>query len=86
MTDESYTLPPAAAPTNHGHTRASWTLVAGVLLGALVIGVGLAVGEPAVWLTGIVITVGSLLASWVMRLRGFGQPMGERARRDWYAD
>lgn len=86
MTDESYTLPPAAAPTNHGHTRASWTLVTGVLLGALVIGVGLAVGEPAVWLTGIVITAGSLLASWVMRLRGLGQPMGERARRDWYAD
>lgn len=85
MTNESYTLPPAAAPTNHGHTKASWTLVVGAILGALIIGIGLATGQVPVWAAGIVITAGALLASWVMRLRGLGQPVSERTRRDWYA-
>lgn len=85
MTNESYTLTPAAAPTNHGHTRASWMLLVGTVLGALVIGIGLAVGKVPVWVAGIVIVAGSMLAAWVMRRRGFGQPVGERVRRDWYA-
>ncbi|NLI17618.1 MAG: hypothetical protein GX427_02225 [Actinomycetales bacterium] len=86
MADEAYTLPPSAAPANHGHTRASWTLVVGVLLGALVIGVGLAIGNPPLWITGLAVVVGALIASMVMRSRGLGQPLPDSTRRDWYAD
>ncbi len=86
MADEAYTLPPAAAPPNHGHTKAAWVLTAGVIAGALVLGVGLAIASPTLWITGIVVAAGSALASLSMRARGLGQPVTGTRRRDWYAD
>jgi len=86
MTDEGYTLPPAAAPRNHGHTTAAWALVAGVVLGTLVLGIGIALGHTTLAVIGGAIVAASLLLSLAMRSKGLGQPLGEKKPRDWYAD
>lgn len=86
MADEAYTLPPAAAPTNHGHTTAAWVLVVGVIAGALILGVGLAIANPTLWITGIIVIAGSVLASLGLRARGHGQPLTAARRGDWYTE
>ena len=52
QTTEIAYLPPAAPPTNHGHTVAAWFTMIGIMVGALVsaIGVllpGMALTQPA---------------------------------------
>lgn len=78
-----YTLPREAAPKNHGNTKAAWVLTLGVLLGATVAGIGLAIGHLALQLTGAVVVVAALAVSYGMRLNGMGQPVPERSK-DWY--
>lgn len=86
MADEGYALPSSPAPVNHGRTRASWVLVILVLVGALTIGIGLAIGNVPVWVAGIIIALSGMVAGVVMRGRGLGQPVPERTRTDWYGD
>ncbi|MHB1063153.1 MAG: HGxxPAAW family protein [Georgenia sp.] len=84
---ETYTLPPTAPFANHGRTRAGWTLMVGVCLGFLLAGVGLAVSVQPLVIAGVVVAVGSLVVSQVMRAMGMGQPAthaGEHEEQDWY--
>ena len=85
MTTE-YTLPPKATPTNHGHTAASWILVLGVLAGALIAGVGMAIPANNVVVVGIVLMAASAAASFVARRLGHGQELAERRTADWYSE
>lgn len=67
-------LPPAAPPTNHGHTTAAWVTVTLVLLGAVIS--SLAVMGAIVWLfwVGLGVVVAGLVAGRVLKMLGFGQP------------
>lgn len=71
-------VPPSAAPANEGRTVAAWTMVAIVLVGAVVTAVGIATGLPwLAWVGAGVIVVG-LIVGGVLRSVGYGQP--KRAR------
>ncbi|WP_435736087.1 HGxxPAAW family protein [Cellulosimicrobium sp. PMB13] len=78
-TTEIAYLPPAAPPTNHGHTVAAWTTMIGIMLGALVAAIGVvlpAVSDvSAVWLfwVGMGVVALSLVAGVVLRNMGYGQ-------------
>jgi hypothetical protein len=79
-TTEIAYLPPAAPPTNHGHTVAAWTTMIGIMTGALVAAVGVvlpAVSDvsSAVWLfwVGMGVVALSLVAGVVLRNMGYGQ-------------
>jgi len=78
-----YTLPLEAAPKNHGNTKAAWVLTLGVLLGATVLGVGMAIAHIALQFTGLALIVAALAVSYGMRLNGMGQPVPQRTE-DWY--
>ncbi|WP_448071916.1 HGxxPAAW family protein [Georgenia yuyongxinii] len=85
---ESYTLPPAAPFTNHGRTKAAWVLMWGVCLGFLVTGLGLVLSETTLTIIGVVLAVGSVVVSLIMRGMGLGQPAAvavQQNDRDWYS-
>lgn len=72
-------LPPAAPPTNHGHTVAAWTAMIGIMLGAVIGAVGMlpGVSDVVLWL-GVVVVVAALIAGVVLRGLGYGQAGGRR--------
>lgn len=85
---ETYTLPPAAPFANHGRTKAAWVVMWGVCLGFLVTGLGLMLSNQVVVIVGIVLAVGALVLSLVMRGMGLGQPAPAPVHgdeRDWYS-
>lgn len=73
QTTEIAYLPPAAPPTNHGHTVAAWFTMIGIIVGVLVAAAGVVVA--AVWLfwVGIGVVALSLVIGLVLRNMGFGQ-------------
>ncbi|WP_127129216.1 HGxxPAAW family protein [Georgenia sp. SYP-B2076] len=84
---QTYSLPSAAPYTNHGKTKAAWTLMWGICLGVLVVGLGLILQNNAVEIAGVVIVVVALVASQIMRGMGLGQPAAASApskEPDWY--
>ncbi|TRW46198.1 HGxxPAAW family protein [Georgenia yuyongxinii] len=85
---QSYTLPPTAPFTNHGRTKAAWVLMWGVCLGFLLTALGLMLSQMVVIIIGVVLAVGSVVVSLVMRGMGLGQPspvtVGQDGR-DWYS-
>ncbi|MPV38958.1 HGxxPAAW family protein [Georgenia subflava] len=85
----TYTLPPAAPFTNHGRTPAAWVLMLGASLGVLVFGVGLILNLMWVIIVGIVVALGSLVISQILRSMGMGQPAPAAAvhdeNKDWYS-
>ncbi|HZK06179.1 MAG TPA: HGxxPAAW family protein [Actinomycetaceae bacterium] len=86
MNEESYSLPQSAAPSNHGRTPASWTLLGLVVAGAIVGGIGMVTYRTPVLIFGLVIIAAGIVASLIMRGRGLGQPVQARITGEWYAD
>ncbi|MFC8921752.1 HGxxPAAW family protein [Cellulosimicrobium sp. NPDC057127] len=78
QTTEIAYLPPAAPPTNHGHTVAAWFTMIGIIVGVLVAAVGVVVA--AVWLfwVGMGVVAVSLLGGLVLRNLGYGQKPASR--------
>ncbi|MEN5073406.1 HGxxPAAW family protein [Isoptericola cucumis] len=74
-TSEVAYLPPAAPPTNHGHTVAAWTAMIGIMLGVAIGAVGMlpGVADVVLWI-GVVVVVGALIGGVVLRSLGYGQP------------
>jgi len=68
-------LPPASPPANEGNTRAAWTAMILVMVGAVVIGVGMVIPAIAIVVVGAVIVVGGLVVGAVLRKAGHGQPV-----------
>lgn len=69
-TDE---LPPHPAPMNHGNTRAAWTLVVLVLVGAVVAALGVAFATVWLFVVGAAVIVAGIVAGWVLQRLGHGQ-------------
>ncbi|KAE8765446.1 HGxxPAAW family protein [Georgenia thermotolerans] len=85
---QTYTLPPASPFANHGRTKAAWVLMWGVCLGFLLAGLGLMMSNQVVVIVGVVVTVGSVVLSVIMRGMGMGQPAPAAVQgdeRDWYS-
>lgn len=84
-----YELPPAAPSTNHGKTKAAWTLIWLVTLGALIVGLGMIFSVLWVVILGVVVIIAGLVAGKVLQGMGMGQPADEpdagRRDRDWYS-
>lgn len=85
MTQETYTMPPNAAPANHGHTAASWALTLIVLAGFVIGAIGLAAGKTPVLIAGGVTIVLGVIVGAVLRGLGHGQPVREKPHREWYS-
>lgn len=67
-------LPPAAPPSNHGHTLAAWFTTIVVVVGALVAGVATCLAAvPVVWVGGVIVAVG-LVGGKILSAAGHGQP------------
>ncbi|MFI2705300.1 HGxxPAAW family protein [Cellulosimicrobium composti] len=77
-TTEIAYLPPAAPPTNHGHTVAAWFTMIGIMLGAVVAAVGVVIA--AVWLfwVGMGVVALALVGGVVLRNMGYGQKQVSR--------
>lgn len=86
MNEETYNMPLAAAPTNHGRTRAAWTLFALVVVGVLIAGAGAITLRMPVIVAGLVVVGAGMLASFALRVLGKGQPRQVQPARDWYGD
>lgn len=72
---------PARAPFhNEGKTPAGWLLALGLMLGALLVGVGIIVDVQWLWIAGIAVCAITLIASVAMRAAGLGQPPVAAAR------
>ncbi len=67
-------LPPAVPPANHGHTVAAWTAMIGVMVGALVASIGVAVPNAVVFWVGMGVVLLACVAGLVLRNMGYGQP------------
>lgn len=80
----TYRLPASSPLANHGKTLAGWVLFWGVTVGLTVLAVGIFT-NPGILIAGIVITIASLVGSFVLRAMGKGQPKSTSARSDWYA-
>ncbi|WP_253049716.1 HGxxPAAW family protein [Cellulosimicrobium cellulans] len=78
QTTEIAYLPPAAPPTNHGHTVAAWFTMIGIMVGALVAAIGVVVA--AVWLfwVGMGVVAVALIGGLVLRNAGYGQKQATR--------
>jgi len=61
-----------AAP-GHGHSRAAWTAVTILLVGAFLISLSVVVASWALAIVGIVLVVLGVAAGKVMAMAGFGQ-------------
>jgi len=72
---EPQDLPDPAAP-NHGMTRAAWVLNTGLVIAAIVIGVGMMLERDIVTWIGVALVVLALVAGGVLRALGHGQPLG----------
>ena len=57
---------------DHGHSVAAWTLVAIVLAGCVVVGVGVVIASFAVGIIGAVIIVIGVIAGKVLSMAGYG--------------
>lgn len=68
------TLPLTSPFHNEGKTPAGWTVAWGLMLGALVVGVGMIIAVTAVVIVGSVICVAVLLLGGALRAMGRGQP------------
>ncbi len=64
---------PASPPRNEGRTVAAWTMVAIILVGAVLIGVAMAAGQQWLTWTGVGIVVVGLVVGGVLRALGYGQ-------------
>ncbi|MFF2267027.1 HGxxPAAW family protein [Cellulosimicrobium cellulans] len=79
QTTEIAYLPPAAPPTNHGHTVAAWFTMIGIMVGALVAAIGVLLPGMAqvsgVWLfwVGMGLVAVALVGGLVLRNMGYGQ-------------
>jgi hypothetical protein len=62
----------AAAGAHHGNSVAAWTMVLIVMLGALVVSVGISMGNLTVDIVGVVIVVVGLVVGKVLSLAGYG--------------
>lgn len=71
-------LPPAAPPTNHGHTIAAWFAMIGIMVGTAVASVGIAMASTAVIGVGAAVVLLSLIGGLVLRNMGYGQKQGSR--------
>jgi hypothetical protein len=67
-------LPPAIPPANHGHTVAAWTAMIGVMVGALVAAVGVAIANAMIFWVGMGVVLVACVAGLVLRNMGYGQP------------
>ncbi|MDF2846612.1 MAG: hypothetical protein K0R97_594 [Oerskovia sp.] len=72
-TEISY-LPPSAPPTNHGHTVAAWFTMIGIIVGAVVAGVAVAMAQVWLFWVGMVVVALALVGGGVLRNMGYGQP------------
>lgn len=70
---------PAPAPANEGKTTAAWTLTAAGCVGALLVAFGMTLPHAVLLWIGIIVIVGGIVASAVMRGLGYGQPRGSAA-------
>ncbi len=77
MTDKTNTeiayLPPAVPPSNHGHTVAAWTAMIGIMLGALVASIGVAVAQAVIFWVGMGVVLVACILGLVLRNMGYGQ-------------
>jgi hypothetical protein len=68
-------LPPRSPAENEGHTLAAWFAMIGVMVGAIIFGVGMIfVNAPVMIAGGVVIVVG-LVGGAILRKAGRGQPL-----------
>ncbi len=66
-------VPLSAPPANHGHTLAAWLAMAGVMVGAAIAGLGVAVEQTWLFIAGLFVVFASLVAGYVLRNMGYGQ-------------
>lgn len=64
---------PDPAPGNHGKTPAAWVLAAGLVVAALVAGIGIAIPNKALIITSIILAVITFIAAGVLKFVGKGQ-------------
>lgn len=65
---------PAVAPGNHGRTVAAWVTNGGIVLGATLAAVGIALpAAPVLW-AGVAVIVLALILGGVLKAMGHGQP------------
>lgn len=74
VSSEGDRLPAVAPFHNEGRTPAGWLVCWGLMLAALVVGIGLVAAIPAVTIAGAVTGVLTLVAGGAMRAAGLGQP------------
>ena len=67
-------LPVTSPFHNEGKTPAGWTVAWGLMLGALIIGIGMIIAVMALVIAGSVICVAVLLLGGALRAMGRGQP------------
>jgi hypothetical protein len=65
---------------DHGHSIAAWSLVAIVLLGALISSVAVVAAMPWLFIVGLVVAVIGLAIGKVLQAMGFGSKIYEEAR------
>ena len=70
---ETAYLPPAAPPTNHGHTTAAWTTTILVIVGFLAAAFGMVLTIDWLFWGGIALTVLGLVIGKVLQVMGYGQ-------------
>ncbi|HWK91590.1 MAG TPA: HGxxPAAW family protein [Luteimicrobium sp.] len=68
-------LPPASPPANEGNTRAAWTAMIIVMVGAVLGGVGFVIPSIPVVIGAAVVIVAGLVVGAVLRKAGHGQPV-----------
>lgn len=74
MSSQEVTLPPRP-PANHGHTRAAWVTMIGLMIAALLVALGLVFKVMVLCYIGAGVVLVSLLAGKALRALGFGQPL-----------
>ncbi len=73
QTTEIAYLPPAAPPTNHGHTVAAWFTMIGIMVGALEAALGVVVAAVRLFWVGMGVVAVALVGGLVLRNMGYGQ-------------
>jgi nucleoside recognition membrane protein YjiH len=64
---------------DHGHSIAAWSLVAIVLVGALISSVAVVIAKPWLFFVGLVVAVIGLIVGKVLQAMGFGRKIYEEA-------
>lgn len=75
------TLPETSPFHNEGKTPAGWTVAWGLMIGALIVGIGMIIAVMALVIAGSVICLAVLLLGGAMRAMGRGQPRPVLAQR-----